>query len=259
MTWTEIFWNVAYALLILGAGSLVGSWLAGVTNTALERHRFDPLVRSLTVGLVKPAVLAVAAFAALTRLGIPMTTFAAVAGAAVLAVGLAVQGSLSNVASGALLLSLRPFSVDDLVTAGGYTGKVRSLQLFCTTLDTADGKIVTLPNDVVWRAAIVTWSATPTVRVDLRHVVLPGEAGPERAHDELLAALLADARVLPSPAPTVVWGEAVDGGIELTGQAWVKNNDRDAARSDLQRDVLRRFGEARVRWSGSHRDGGSVR
>lgn len=244
---TDIAWKLAYALLILAGGSLVGSWLSGVANLAFERARLDPMVRRLLVSLVRPAVFALAVFAALAQLGIPMTSFAAIAGAVTLAIGLALQGSLSNVASGAMLLTIRPFSVDDTVQVAGVVGKVRALQLFCTVLDTHDGKIITLPNDVVWKSPISTFSATRTSRIDLAYT-LPPQADHQRAEAELLAAMGADARALQSPAPIVVWGDVGDLGVRMTGRLWVENGHVESAKSDIQRDVLGRFRAAGVSW-----------
>lgn len=237
MNWIELAWNVAYALLILLAGNFLAGWLRGLVSNALARTQLDPIVRQLLVSMVRPIVIILAAFAALQQIGIPITTFAAIVGAVTLAVGMSLQGSLSNVASGTLLLTFRPFNVGDVVTSGGITGTVKALHLFTTILNTPDGQTVTLPNDVVWKSAITNFSDRPTRRVRLVFVV-PPDTNLEKADIALRAVMDNEARVLTEPAPNVLFDEATDLGLPVILVAHVANPDFGATRSALQRAAI---------------------
>jgi len=243
--WTDLLWKGIYALLVFGGGYFVAGWLTGVVNLALERAKLDPIVRRLIVSTVRPVVLSIALFAALAVIGIPMTTFAAMAGASTLAIGLALQGSLSNIASGAMLLSLRPFDADDFITAGGHSGKVRSLKLFVTVLDTPDGNTITLPNDVVFGGPITTFTTTPNSRVDMTWVV-GTDTDLDAVRDMVLQAMAADERTLEEPAPSFTVKGMTDLGIEVIGKVWTLNADKWDARSDIQAEVFKKLQGAKV-------------
>ena len=238
---TTLLLRGVYALLIVAAGYFVAGWATGAVNLALERTRIDPIVRRLIVSLVRPVFIAIAVFCAISVLGIPMTTFAAIAGAVTLAVGMSLQGSLSNVASGAMLLTLRPFDVDDVVSAGGHTGKVQSLKLFVTTLETPDGNVITLPNDVVFKGPITTYTTTPNSRVDLTFV-LAADTDLEKA-----ATLIEQERILDDPAPAVVFNGSTELGIQIIGRGWAANADKWGAQSDIQARILTAFQKGKVK------------
>lgn len=244
MSWTEIAWNLLYALLILVAGNVLSAWLRDAAALALDRSPLDMLVRRLIVSTVRPVVLAITVFAALAQLGIPMTTFAAMAGAVTLAIGLSLQGSLSNVASGAMLLSLRPFDVGDRIEAAGHEGIVSQLGLFHTRLH-ANGNTVTLPNDAVWSKAITNFGDLPTRRIDQVYTLVH-DSDAQQAEALLLKLLDADERVLAQP-PALVRYAVDDLGVVLTSQAHVANIDFQAVRSDQCRDALAAFKEAGIR------------
>lgn len=234
MNWTDILWNIATAIVILLSGNVLGNWLTGIAASWLERTRLDPIVRRLLVSLVRPVIVVLAIFAALQQVGIPITTFAAMAGAITLAVGMSLQGSLSNVASGTLLLTFRPFNVGDVVTAGGQTGTVQALHLFSTTLHTPAGQTVTLPNDVVWKAPITNFSDRPTRRVRLVFTV-PPDTPPDVVDAALKAAIAADERILAEPAAAVLYDEATDLGQPVAVAVHVANADYGKVLFALQR------------------------
>ncbi len=243
---TTLLMHGVYALLIVAAGYFVAGWATGAANMALERTKLDPIVRRLIVSLVRPAVIIVAVFCAISVLGIPMTTFAAIAGAVTLAIGLSLQGSVSNIASGAMLLSLRPFDVDDTVTTGGHTGKVTALKLFVTVLETPDGNVITLPNDVVFKGPITTYTSTPNSRVDVTFV-LAADTNLEKAAGIVKKAFTDDERILDDPGPAVVFNGSTDLGIEIVGRGWATNANKWGARSDLQAAVLTGFQKGKIK------------
>lgn len=244
MTWNEIAWNCLYALLIFAAGNVASAWLRDTTAIALERTRLDAIVRRLVVNLVRPVIIALTVFAALAQLGIPMETFATMAGAATLAVGLAMKGSLSNVASGAMLLSLRPFTVGDNIEAAGIDGRVKEVGLFHTTIVAAEGNTITVQNDAVWNRPITNRSDRPTRRFTHRWT-LRADSDADAAHALILDVLQADERVLDDPAPIVRY-DVDDLGIVLQGFAHVANDDFTEARSDACRAILARFHSAGI-------------
>ena len=213
-TLTLVAWNLCYALVILLFGSLIANWARGAMAAFLGRTRLDPIVRRLLVSVVRPLILAIAVFAALQKLGVPISTFAAMLGAATLAVGMAMRGSLSNVASGTMLLTLRPFNVGDTVTAGGHTGTVHALKLFTTELHTADGQTVCLPNDVLWKGAIVNFADRPTRRIRLL-LTVPINTDLSKAIDTLTVVTAMDDRVLADPKPGVSVADITEVGLQL--------------------------------------------
>lgn len=244
MTWTALAWNILYALLIFAAGNLLSAWLRDFVALSLERTRLDILVRRLLVSLVRPVVVALAAFAALAQLGIPMTSFAAIAGAVTLAIGMALRGSLSNVASGAMLLTLRPFEKGEFITAGGHSGTVHDLGLFHTTLHGSAGNTITLPNDTVWGGAIVNVSDRPTRRIEHVFTLVP-KADIGVAEIAMLDVLGKDERILETPAPSVTY-QTSEVGVVLTAFGHVDNADFGGARSDTCRGILERLRDAGV-------------
>ncbi|MCB9678613.1 MAG: mechanosensitive ion channel family protein [Alphaproteobacteria bacterium] len=243
--WTDLLYQGLYAVIVCGVGYLAAGWLTGLANMAIGRTPLDPIVRRLVVSLVRPVVLGITVFAALSLVGIPITTFAAMAGAVTLAVGMAMQGSLSNVASGALLLSLRPFNANDVITAAGHTGKVRSLKLFATTLETPDGNTITLPNDVVFKGPITTYTTTPNGRIDLTWVVKP-DTDLDKAAKIIDEALAGDERTLEDPPPSLTYAGVTELGIELVGRAWTPNDDKLVAKSAIHAVVLKGFQKAKI-------------
>ncbi len=245
MPWTSLLWNIAYAIIILIAGNVFGSWLRGLLATRLERTTLDPTVRRLVVSLVRPLVIVIAVVAALKQLSIPISTFAAIVGASTLAVGMALRGSLSNIASGALLLTFRPFNVGDTVTVGGVTGTVHALQLFTTILHTSDGQTVTLANDAVWASTITNYSDRPTRRIRLVFTV-PPDADLERVEACLRGVIEGHEAVLDDPEPQVGYDQATDLGLPVLLTVHVVNADYWSARSALQKAAALALAEAGI-------------
>ncbi len=141
-----VFWRAVGALLILVVGWVLSRVLSGGLRRALTTARVDPTLVTFCGHLAYVTALTLVVIAALHTLGFPTVSFAAVVGAAGLAIGLALKGTLSNLASGVLLIALRPFEVGDRIEAAGVTGVVRQIQVFATTLDTEDGRTVIIPN-----------------------------------------------------------------------------------------------------------------
>ena len=192
------------ALVIL----VFGWWLAGRVQKlilrALDRlPRMDATLKPFLSSLARYAIIAVTLVAVLARLGVQTTSIIAVLGAAGLAIGLALQGTLQNIAAGIMLLLLRPFRVGDYIDAGGISGTVDEIGLFTTDMTTFDGVYRSVPNASLWNTSILNYSRLPTRRMDAS-VGIAYEDDVERAMALLLDHLKQDSRILSDPAPQVV-------------------------------------------------------
>lgn len=223
-----------YATVLLAAGVLVGGWLAGLVRTALERSRLDPEVRWLVVRAVRPTVVVVAVVAALESLGVDLTAVVALLAIGTLTIGLATVRTLSNGPAGALLLTLRPFRPGDTVEAAGEHGTVVETTLFATTLKTAEGVLVTLPNRLLVEGPIRnhTRSGVRRLEVDLR---LSPTDDVDAATEAVRRALLDEQRLLPEPAPAVHVHDDGPDGVGLRAIAWVKVEDAEEVTAEIRR------------------------
>ena len=231
------FWLLMKIAAIIFVGGVIGGWLAGIVGVALERRGADPAIRRLAANAMQPIALIIAAVAAAQYLGIDLTAVVAILGAGALAVGLALKSTLSNVASGGILLTTRPISEGEFVQIAGQQGTVVEQGLYTTTVKTVDGVITTVPNDLVLSAPVHNFTRNGTRRLNLTFVLT--------AHSDLAAAAAAiskvlteDPRVLADPAPAVVTGELTPQGVQIIGRAWVANADYGNAKSDLTRAAI---------------------
>jgi small conductance mechanosensitive channel len=189
------------ALLVLFATLLAGSWVRRVTSRACERAKLEPTLARFFGGLARWAVLLVGALLILGEFGIQTASFAVVLGAAGFAVGMALQGTLGNFAAGVMLLVFRPFKIGDAVTVAGVSGKVDAIDLFSTTIDTADNRRLIVPNGVVYGATIENATYHPIRRAEILILTDAARLDPSRA------TLEAAARTVPgrldNPPPEV--------------------------------------------------------
>lgn len=212
------------AVAIVVIGRWVGQLLRTLTRRLMAKGNLDAMVAGFLSNIVYVVVVAFAVIAALSQVGIQTASFIALVGAAGLAVGLALQGSLSNFAAGALIAIFRPFRVGDFVECAGTAGVVEEIQIFTTRMRTGDNKVIIVPNSAVLSGNIVNYSTKPTRRVDL--VACIGYGDDIDAAKALVRDVLAkDQRVLPDPEPVVVVGELADSSVNLTVRAWVNSAD----------------------------------
>jgi small conductance mechanosensitive channel len=230
---------IAYGLNVLGAAvvGIVGWGAAGVAERAARRALTgmvhpDRAVAGFLSSLVRYAVLVVAAILIMQLIGIHATSLIAVLGAASLAIGLALQGTLSNLAAGVMLLLFRPFRAGDVIEVAGKNGTVIEMNLLMTELATGDNVQVLIPNGQVWGAALTNFSAYPTRRVSASFVVGLDEEM-ERIAADVRAVLENDTRVHSDPAPSVNTSSLTDKTVELLVQAWCNTGDAAAVRADL--------------------------
>ncbi|MCK1734664.1 mechanosensitive ion channel [Bradyrhizobium sp. 138] len=227
--------NAIYAVLLLAIGwYLSGAMQRFVTRLLSVTHSVDPLVTLFVGSLARYGVLAVVGIAVLQLFGIQTASLVAVLGATSLAIGLALQGTLSNLAAGVMLLLFRPFHIGDDVEVAGKAGKVRSLSLFMTELVAPDNTQILLPNGQVWGAAIINHSAYPgsgEVKV-----TIPVRAGAANAlADRILKELHDDPRIDDKVAPSVNVSKVLAADpaaplVELTVSAKVNPSDADAVK-----------------------------
>lgn len=232
--------KVIMALAIVVVGKWVVKRLSVVLEKLMEKNAIDPAIRHFTGSLVYYALLIFVCIAALGQLGIQTASFVAIVGAAGLAIGLALQGSLSNFAAGVLLLIFRPFKVGDFVEAAGTSGVIQSIQIFTTELHTGDNKKVIVPNGRIISGNIINYSANDTRRVDLVFGIgYQDDIDAARAVIESL--LAADERVLDEPKPLVAVVALADSSVNFVCRPWVKSSDYWPVHYSLTEAVKKAF------------------
>ena len=236
--------NILIAVIILVAGWSLSRWLARwMRRLLLHSTHIDETLKPLAINLVRYAILAVTLVVVLGQFGVQTTSLIALVGAAGLAIGLALQGTLSNVASGVMLLFLRPFRVTEKIVVNGITGTVHEIGLFQTELITDDGLYVVMPNSSLFSGTIINASRQPTRRTDLS-VDIDRDVDINAARSAILEAVSREPRVLKMPPPQVVVDNLDGPKVLLTLQAWVPNHDFTVTQSDLRLLVRRTLTEA---------------
>ena len=216
--------KIGFALAILVVGNWAVKLLVNLLKKGMSKKQVDNAVVSFTGSIVYVILMLAVLIAAMSQLGIDTTSLVAVIGAAGLAIGLALQGSLSNFASGVLIVLLRPFKSGDFVEAGGCMGSVQEIQLFSTTLKTPDNKVVIIPNAAITGGAITNFSAEDTRRIDLV-IGVSYDADLKKTKALLVEILEADTRILKEPAHTVAVSELADSSVNFVVRPWVAAAD----------------------------------
>ncbi len=212
------------ALVIFVIGRWVARRLANVAGRLLEQTDVDTTLVGFMRNIVYYGLLTFVILAAVGQLGVQTTSFIAVLGAAGFAVGLALQGSLSNFAAGVMLVLFRPFKVGDFIEAAGTAGVVESIQLFTTQMKTGDNKTIIIPNSQITSGIITNYSAKDTRRVDLVFGV-GYDADLETVKRAIHEVVAADSRILNDPAVTVGIVELADNSVNFVVRPWVKSGD----------------------------------
>lgn len=226
--------QVLGALAVLVIGWFVAKALRRAAARALARSRVDATLVPVLAGIVYYAVLAMVLLAVLNLFGIQTTSAIAVLGAAGLAIGLALQGSLSNVAAGVMLLLFRPFRVDDFVEIAGTSGTVVEIGLVSTVLKSPDNILIVVPNSKVFGDVIKNYNGFATRRIDLvMGVSYDDDLGV--AAETMRAVVLSDERVLAEPEPVIAVHELADSSVNLVVRPWCATSDYWPLRWDLTR------------------------
>ncbi|MCC5516400.1 small-conductance mechanosensitive channel MscS [Vibrio splendidus] len=216
--------NIISALIILFIGNLIVKAVANSVSKVLQKKKMDRAVVEFVHGLVRYLLFVIVLIAALGRLGVQTASVVAVIGAAGLAVGLALQGSLSNFAAGVLIVAFRPFKSGDYVEIGGVAGSVDSIQIFQTVLTTPDNKMVVVPNGSVIGSPITNYSRHDTRRIDLM-IGVSYNADLQKTKALLTKICESDERVLKEPSVQVGVHTLADSSVNFVVRPWVSTAD----------------------------------
>jgi small conductance mechanosensitive channel len=230
--------KVVGAIVVLIVGRMIAGGLRRTVRKALQKNDVDKTLVPFLANLTYYAALAVVVIAVLSLFGIQTTSLIAILGAAGLAVGLALQGTLSHFAAGVMLLIFRPFRLGDLVEVGGTIGKVEEIGIFTTTLKSTDNIMIMVPNSQIYGDTIRNYNGYDTRRVDMvMGISYDDDIG--RAIETMDRVIKEDSRVLADPAPQIAVSELADSSVNLVVRPWCKGEDY----FDVKFDLTRRFKE----------------
>lgn len=231
----------AYGLEVIGAiailiiGWTAAGWIRNMVFKGLGKiPNMDGTLQPFLANSVRWIILAFVIVAVLNQFGVETTSIIAVMGAAGLAIGLALQGTLANVASGVMLLVLRPFKSGDFISAGSISGTIIEVNLFTTQLKTADGIYIMAPNSQIWNSTIINYSRNPSRRLDIL-VGVAYDDDLDVAQKALQDLMDADDRVLKDPAPMTMVMELGDSSVNINMRCWTATGDYWDAQWDLRK------------------------
>jgi len=237
--------NLVTALVIF----FVGKWIVGMVvkgmMKAMQKGDLDITLRRFISNLARTLLMLFVIIAAINALGVQTASLIALLGAAGLAVGLALQGSLANFAAGVLIVLFRPYKVGDWIEGGGVSGSVEEVQILTTVLKTGDNKRVIIPNSQIMGTTITNYSANDTRRVDLV-VGVSYSDDLDKVRKELQDLVNADERILKDPAVTIAVSELADSSVNFVLRPWVNTADYWAVYFDLTERVKKRFDEVGI-------------
>lgn len=232
--------KAATALAIFFVGKFVIRLTVGAIHKVMQKQEVDKTLETFICNLVRSALLVVVVIAAIGALGVETTSFIAIFGAAGLAVGLALQGSLSNFASGVLIVLFRPYRVGDFIEAAGISGSVEQVQILTTILKTGDNKQIIVPNSQIMDSIITNYSANPTRRVDMV-IGVSYDDDLDKVRKTLQELIAAEERILPEPAATIAVSALADSSVNFVVRPWVNSADYWGVMFDLTEAIKKRF------------------
>jgi len=232
--------KVATALAIFLIGKFIVRLVVRAVATIMQKQEVDKTLETFICNLIKTVLMVVVIIAAIGAIGVQTTSFIAIFGAAGLAVGLALQGSLSNFASGVLIVLFRPYQVGDWIEAAGISGSVEEVQILTTILKTGDNKQIIVPNSQVMNSIITNYSANETRRVDMV-VGVSYDDDIDKVRKTLEELVAAEERILPEPTPTIAVSELADSSVNFIVRPWVKTADYWGVMFDLTEAIKKRF------------------
>ncbi|MGB0404018.1 MAG: mechanosensitive ion channel family protein [Salibacteraceae bacterium] len=228
----------ALAVIIIGFW-IIGMIMKGVKKT-FEKRDLSPSLRPFLLSLISTLLKALVVISAMSVLGIEMTSFAAILGAAGLAVGMALSGTLQNFAGGVMVLIFKPYEVGDVIEAQGYVGSVKSIQIFNTILNTPDNKVIIIPNGPISTGSLVNFSKEDTRRVDWTVGIGYGDDY-DKAKAVMLKFISEDNRIMKTPEPFVALGALADSSVNLTVRVWVNPADYWGVYFDMNEKIYKNF------------------
>lgn len=241
----------SYGMKIIGAifTIIIGIWIAKLLSKTLgkvlKKKNVDATLTKFLISIVKIGLIAFVFISAASQVGIETASFVAVIGAAGLAIGFALQGSLSNLAAGVMLIIFKPIKVGDFIEGGGGSGSVESVGIFVTTLLTPDNKVIYIPNSTLTGGNITNYSAKDTRRVDMVFGI-GYEDDIDKAKSAIKSVLENDSRILKDPAPQIALSELGDSSVNFNVRPWVNKADYWGVYFDVHEKIKKRFDEEKI-------------
>ena len=237
--------KIILALLIWIIGSIIVKKIVKVVTGLKSMEKLDPTVRSFFANFVKIVLYIVLVLSIISVLGVPMASVVAVLASCGLAVGMAMQGALGNLAGGIMLMIFRPFKVGDYIVAAGDEGVVQELSLFYTVVNSLDNKRITIPNGALMNSNVQNFSAEDLRRVDLTFNLTGGRDISE-VQQIIIDTMSKNDKVLQDPAPFASPLEGIPGGLSYTARAWTKSENYWDVYFDLMKAIPTALGDAGV-------------
>ncbi len=237
-----------YGLKLIGAVAvlIIGLWVVKIltraTSKLMEKRNLEPSLRSFLKSIVNIGLKVLLVISVLGMIGIEMTSFIAILGAAGLAIGMALSGTLQNFAGGVLILIQKNIQVGDYIEAQGYDGTVQAINIFNTVLKTPDAKIIVIPNGPLATGSLTNYYKEPNRRVNWDIGIAYGD-DVDKGREVMEKMLKADERVLDDPAPMVVVSGLGDSSVNLSARAWCKSSDYWGLYWDINEKVYKTFGD----------------
>jgi small conductance mechanosensitive channel len=237
---------VTYGLKLLGAilALIVGFWLVGRLKTAvvrlMERREVEPSLRSFLKSFLSVALKILVIITVLGMVGVQMTSFIAMLGAAGLAIGLALQGTLQNVAGGVIILMFKPFKVGDFIEAEGYMGTVAEIQIFNTLLTSVDNKVIIIPNGGLATGSLTNYSKKDTRRVDWTFGIGYGDSY-DKAEKVIQKLIDADSRILREPEPFLALSKLNNSSVDIVVRCWVNSENYWPVFYEMNKNIYTQF------------------
>lgn len=232
--------NIVMALAIFIIGKFVVSMIVKFSKKLMSKAKVDELLINFIASIVKTVLLLFVIIAALNQLGVDTTSMIALIGAAGLAIGLALQGTLQNLASGVMLIIFRPFTAGDFIDAAGVAGVVEEIGIFSITMRTGDNREIIIPNSAIYGGTITNNSRRETRRVDMVFGI--GYDDDLLKAKEIIGRILSeDDRILADPAPTVAVGELADSSVNFNVRPWCKTADYWGVYGDVHEKIKLTF------------------
>lgn len=237
--------NIAAAIAIFVIGRWLGGRIVALVKRALLKSHMDVTLATFLANILNTLVVAFVAIAAINKLGVETSSLAAVFAAAGLAIGLAWQGSLSNLAAGIMIIVFRPFKVGDFIEAANISGTVEEVNIFTTHMKTADNKEIYVPNNSLTNGNVTNYSARPTRRIDVTYSVGYYE-DIQRAKQLLHDIIAMEPRILPEPEPLIVISELKENAVVFAVRPWVKREDYWSVLYAMNESVKTRFDNEKI-------------
>lgn len=244
-TGIKLAMNAVGAVVILVLGRIAAGVIKSITTRLMNRANQDEILVKFVANIVYALVIVFVVIAALGKLGVQTASFVAIVGAAGLAIGFALQGSLSNFAAGVLMIIFKPFKAGDFIEAAGTSGIVEEISIFTTQIRTGDNKTIIIPNAQVTGGSITNYSAKDTRRVDMV-VGVSYSDDLQKTRDVLAGIIAQDDRILSDPEPTIAVSELADSSVNLVVRPWVNSEDYWGVLFDLTQKIKERFDEENI-------------